>query len=119
MFSERLKELRMRHGYSQSELAKAIGVERTRYNKWEAAGTEPSFAVLVKIADFFNVSTDYLLGRVDIPDGHLIQKEKLPTSLVDSGVEAVTKVGSPTLTEQEESVLKLFAQQLLAQQQQD
>lgn len=119
MFCERLRELRTRHGYSQNELAKAIGVERTRYNKWETTGSEPSFAVLVQIADFFNVTTDYLLGRTDIPHGHFIPKEKLPAELADSGVEAVTKVGSPTLTEQEESVLKLFAQQLLAQQQQD
>ena len=109
MFSERLKELRMRHGYSQSELAKAIGVERTRYNKWEATGTEPSFAVLVKIADFFNVSTDYLLGRVDRPDEHFIQKEKLPADLAGSGYGFVVKSGSSSLTPEEVAVLKRLA----------
>lgn len=111
MFCERLRELRTRHGYSQNELAKAIGVERTRYNKWETTGSEPSFAVLVQIADFFDVTTDYLLGRTDIPTGYLIQKEKLPTELVDSGVTGVVKAGGSELSEQEiEAIRQLLAE---------
>lgn len=109
MFCERLKELRTRHGYSQNELAKAIGVERTRYNKWETTGSEPSFAVLVQIADFFDVTTDYLLGRVDLPDEHFIAKEKLPTELAGSGYGFVVKSGSSSLTPEEVAVLKRLA----------
>lgn len=111
MFCERLRELRMRHGYSQSELAKAIGVERTRYNKWETTRSEPSFTVLVQIADFFNVTTDYLLGRTDTPTGYVLQNEKLPTELVDSGVESITRAGGPDLSEREiEALRKMLAE---------
>ena len=119
MFADRLKTLRKESGLTQVQFAAEMSVASGTVAMWETKKREPSFEALVKIADYFGVTLDYLLGRVDRPDGHLIQKEKLPTKLVDSGVEAVTKVGSPTLTEQEESVLKLFAQQLLAQQQQD
>lgn len=119
VFGYRLASARKAMGLSQAELSKKLNVSQAAIAKQETGKNFPSIELLEDYADFFNVSTDYLLGRVDIPNGYLVQKEKLPTSLVDSGVEAVTKIGAPTLTVQEESVLKLFAQQLLAQQQQD
>lgn len=71
MFSARIKNLRESKGLSQSEFAKVIGVERTRYGKWENKGFEPPYATLVKIADYFAVTTDYLLGRTDYPQGYV------------------------------------------------
>ncbi len=65
MLSGRLKTLRSQHKMTQEELAKLIGVERSSVGKYESANVIPSAEVLTKIADIFNVSIDYLLGRDD------------------------------------------------------
>lgn len=62
----RLKEIRLEKGLSQGDVAKAIGISRSAYSNYEQGIREPSLAILVKICDFFDVSADYLLGRVDI-----------------------------------------------------
>lgn len=58
-----LKRLREAKGLFQKDVASAIGVDRTTYVKYERGDSEPSFQILEKLADFFNVSVDYLLGR--------------------------------------------------------
>lgn len=49
------------------EFAKIFDVAQTTVSKWENKEREVSFDMLIKIADFFQVSTDYLLGKSDIP----------------------------------------------------
>ena len=66
MFDTRLKVAREAKGLSQAELARGVGVTRDLVNKYEKAGVKPSFGTLVAIAEYLNVSTDYLLG-VDEP----------------------------------------------------
>ena len=66
MIGKRLRLLRILRGFTQEELSKRLGVERTRYNKWEKGVSEPSLKMLCRIADYFRVSTDYLLGRTNI-----------------------------------------------------
>ncbi|BDH80609.1 helix-turn-helix domain-containing protein [Lactococcus lactis] len=63
VFAERLKELRKEKGLTQSQLAIKFGVRQGAINKWESGKTEPNFEKLVMFADYFDVSTDYLLGR--------------------------------------------------------
>ena len=63
MIGERIKELRKSKKMSQSELGKFIGVSQTTVTAWENGRAEPSSAYVAKLATFFNVSTDYLLGR--------------------------------------------------------
>lgn len=58
-----LRRLREARGLFQKDVASAIGVDRTTYVKYERGDSEPSFQILEKLADFFNVSVDYLLGR--------------------------------------------------------
>ena len=65
MFAERLKEMRLEKGLTQQQLADVLKVDRTTVLKWETDGREPSFAMLVQIARFFEVSCDYLLGNTD------------------------------------------------------
>ena len=64
MLKTRLKELRKRDRITQIQLAEAIGVERSSIGKYEGnQNVVPSIDVLQSIADYFNVTTDYLLGR--------------------------------------------------------
>lgn len=63
LFSVRLKELRLQHGFSQEELAEKIGIKRNSYSDWENSKCKPNYEKLEKIADFFGVSLDWLFGR--------------------------------------------------------
>lgn len=63
IFSERLKELRKKRGYTQSELADILNIKRATIAKWETGMTEPRIESLIKLADFFGVSLDWLFGR--------------------------------------------------------
>lgn len=63
MFSIRLKELRQKHNLSQKELSEILKVSTGTVGNWEVGLREPDFQMLIKIADIFNVSCDYLLDR--------------------------------------------------------
>ena len=65
MFSNRLKSLRTQHHKTQQEMADVLGISRQGYAKYENNLGEPDNSTLAKLADFFEVSTDYLLGRTD------------------------------------------------------
>lgn len=71
MLGTRLKELRGK--ITQEEVAEKIGVSRASYSHYENSRSEPDTVILNKLADYFKVSTDYLLGRTDDPSP--IQKE--------------------------------------------
>ncbi len=66
-FSERLIQLRKGKGLSQIALSKEIGVSSRVYQTYEYGKTEPGMSNLVSIANFFDVSLDYLTGRTDTP----------------------------------------------------
>lgn len=68
-FGARLRELRQRKGLTQAELAKALSLGESTISFYEADRREPDYCTLKAIADFFRVSTDYLLGRTDDPQG--------------------------------------------------
>lgn len=61
-----LKLLRTRYGISQSALALAIGVSQQSINKYENHNIEPDIETLVRMADFFNTSVDFLVGHSSI-----------------------------------------------------
>ncbi|WP_083509150.1 helix-turn-helix domain-containing protein [Planococcus rifietoensis] len=63
MLSQRMKSLRSKKKLTQSELAKILGVARTTYAMYEQGQREPDYETLQKIADYFEVTVDYLLGR--------------------------------------------------------
>lgn len=68
MFRIRIKELRMRHGWTQRYVAESLKISRVAYTRYEMGDREPDFEVVKKIADIFNVSIDYLLGKSDAPN---------------------------------------------------
>lgn len=62
MVADRIKILREQRGYTQSELARLLGITRSSVNAWEQGISVPSTQCIVELADIFKVSTDYLLG---------------------------------------------------------
>jgi len=64
-FSERLKELRARDGITIIQLAAAVDLSKQSINNFENLRNLPSVDKLDALADYFNVTTDYLLGRTD------------------------------------------------------
>ena len=65
IFGERLKELRNERNLSQKDLAKILGTTNSSICDWETDRAQPDMEMLVKIADYFAVTVDYLLGRTD------------------------------------------------------
>lgn len=62
MLSENIKKLRQARNISQVELAKVLFVSKQSVSNWENGNIMPSVDMLIKIANYFSVSTDYLLG---------------------------------------------------------
>ncbi len=62
MIAERIKFLREQKSYTQTELAKKLGITRSSVNSWEMGISVPSTQYIVELSNIFSVSTDYLLG---------------------------------------------------------
>ncbi len=82
LINEKIKELRLSLNMSQVELANKIGVTKQCVSNWENANIMPSVDMVITLANFFNVSSDYLLGLsqedkisldglTDIEKGHI------------------------------------------------
>lgn len=68
VLGQRLRELRENKEISQIELARYLNISNTTLSQYETGKRVPSDEIKIKIADYFNVSLDYLLGRTNIPD---------------------------------------------------
>lgn len=64
------KKVRTQKGFTQKQTAAGIGVSEQAYQKYEYGKVVPSALVLIALADFFDVSLDYLVGRSDDPARH-------------------------------------------------
>ena len=115
MIGNTIRELRKEKKMSQSELGKFIGVSQTTVTAWETGRAEPSSTFVSKLADLFNVSTDYLLGSSDSkkePYYELTEKEKNDIAVqaeklmdgIESG-ENLNFYGEPATEEQKERLL--------------
>ena len=71
---ERLKELRLKKKLLQKDVADYLGVNRTTYVKYETGASQPDNDTLSRLADFFGVSVDYLLGR----ENNIAKQDPLP-----------------------------------------
>lgn len=63
IFPQRLKDLRLKKGLTQTELGKKLGVKQSTFTNWENGKREPNFETLIKLADLLEVSVDWLFGR--------------------------------------------------------
>jgi transcriptional regulator with XRE-family HTH domain len=66
-FGKRLRDLRKNKDLNQTDLAKVFDVSQSTIANYELGNKEPSHDMLLKLADFFNVSLDYLLGQTNDP----------------------------------------------------
>lgn len=76
MLSIRLKALRTQQRKTQQEIADLLGITRQGYAKYENNLGEPDNSTLAKLADYFEVSTDYLLGRTENPANTQQEKDE-------------------------------------------
>lgn len=67
ILAERLVKLRSERKLSRREVAASTGMTERTYQRYENSERDPSAPVLLALADYYNVSADYLLGRVDTP----------------------------------------------------
>lgn len=79
---QRIRELREDKGITQEELGKIVNVSKASFSKYEADIIEPNKDTIIALANFFNVSTDYLLCKTDIRN---IQEGQDPFGLEQLG----------------------------------
>ena len=73
--SRRMFGLRTGINITQARLAKELGISQSAINRYEHNDTAVPDSVLLKYADYFDVSTDYILGRTDKPEGAIYSNE--------------------------------------------
>ena len=83
----RLKELRESKGLTQKEVAEIIGYSEISYARYENGKREPDISTLCKLAEYFNVTVDYLIGRskvispmIKMPDNVASHKKQIPVT---------------------------------------
>ena len=70
-----IKDIRLRKGLTQADVAAALGVSSVVYSRYETGKRQPSIDMLIQMADIFGVTVDFLLGRQDIEDSTLLDYE--------------------------------------------
>jgi len=101
MLPNRLKELRQKANITQKELALSIHSSQQNIAFYEKGERKPKHEMVEKLADFFNVSTDYLLGKTDIPD---------PDSDIDldSAIDNSVAYDGTPITEHDREIIKNY-----------
>ena len=91
MNTDNLKTIRKKSGKTQKEVAEGIGIGQGTYKNYETGAREPNNATLVAIANYFNVTTDYLLGREEqTPDEPVnLDKIKEYIEIIEEQVNAI------------------------------
>ena len=89
--STRLRELRLNKGLRQEQVAKLIGVSKSAISAYENDTKEPSFEILVRLANLYRVSTDYLLGQTNSRSVNLSGLSEQEAALVCELAKTLTK----------------------------
>ena len=98
MLSDRLRMLRKKTGRSQEEVAKGLGLSRSRYSHYETGRNQPDNEMLAKIANYFDVTVDYLVGN-DVPEWATKEDVLDLQEMLESNVNM--SYGGENLTEEE------------------
>ena len=68
-YRKRIRDLREDHDKTQTEIAEVLGTSQTMYARYERGASELPIRHLIRLAEYYNVTTDYLLGRTERPNG--------------------------------------------------
>ncbi len=68
LLNERLKELRTKNNIQQKDLAEKMNVDTRTFRKYESGELTPKLKTIIALADYFDISLDYLVGRTDDPE---------------------------------------------------
>ncbi len=90
-FSSRLKELRQNMNLRQDQVAKLIGVNKNAISTYENDTRQPSFEILVRLANLYRVSTDYMLGQTNHRSVDLSGLTEEEAALICDLVETMSK----------------------------
>ena len=107
MFSTRLAKLREELGLTRKEVAEKLNIDQTTYGKYELSKRQPDYDTLQKIASFFNVSVDYLLGRTNVRNSNNNVDEDFPDD-VKVLMRSVSK-----LTDKQKEIVKRLVQEFI------
>ena len=85
---EKMKSIRKSQGYTQSDVAKALGITFQTYSSYETGNSKPNPNMLCKLADFFGVTVDELLGRTSAPG--IFDDARVPKTEIQELFDALT-----------------------------
>lgn len=108
---KRLRNLRTDRGYTQKALADFLGVDRTTYVKYETGASEPNFDTLQKLASFFDVTTDYLLGQNSTSSTPVINDDTLKAAFYSGYSDKLSPTEVDELWEDAKEYAQFKAQQ--------
>jgi len=89
LFGDRLRQLRENKQMYQKDLAKILGVSAGAIGMYETNKRAPDFETLNKIADYFDVTVDYLLGRTNDKEIKVYDKDQIPEKFKNLGLEYI------------------------------
>lgn len=102
MIGDTIKQLRKVHNLSQEDFASKIGVSQTTVTSWETGKAEPASSIIVKIANYFNVSTDFILdvdnSKQPFSLGNKIKKLRKIHNLNQSELGKILNVSQQAIT---------------------
>jgi HTH-type transcriptional regulator, competence development regulator len=75
VLGKRLKYLREKNNFSQKRVADSLGISNTQLSRYESGDRKPEPELITQFADYYGVTTDYLHGRTDEPEGNVSQTE--------------------------------------------
>lgn len=101
MLPERLKSLRKKAGLTQKQIAEKLQVGQNSYSNWEKGKRTPIQPTIEKLAEILNTSTDYLLGKTDIPDRDLEIN-------IDIAIENSVAYDGTPITDNDREIIKNF-----------
>ena len=101
MLPERLKNLRKKAGLTQKQIAEKLQVGQNSYSNWEKGKRTPIQPTIEKLAEILNTSTEYLLGKTDIPDRDLEVD-------IDNAIDNSVAYDGTPITDNDREIIKNF-----------
>ncbi|NSW90681.1 MAG: helix-turn-helix transcriptional regulator [Firmicutes bacterium] len=87
MVGKRIKQLRQEHKMTQQDFASLLNLNGSAISLYENGKRMPEYDIIIKIANHFNVTVDWLLGRIEERDLVKLEKDYIPKELLNVGVE--------------------------------